>query len=140
MAKENEIHEFDPIIYPTRIWVGVNVPYEAVSGKFRSVLSDGSVADFSYGVEECGMMPLATCYPVVDKASGWRGVFCHIRRPKDCTAGVVAHEAEHIVCWICEQFGIASATFEDSEPRAYLIQWVADRIWEVLKPNKRTTR
>ena len=129
--KEDKIYEFDPLIYPTRVWVGVNVPYKDVSEKFYSILSDGSLDDFSEAVENQGMTPIATCYPVRDKESGWRGIFCHIQRPKMAGVGAMAHEAEHIVCWICEMFGIQSATFDDSEPRAYLIQWVAECINEV---------
>lgn len=131
--KTTKIHEFDPLIYPTRIWVGVNVPYKEASEKFYALLSDGSIADFDEAVENQGCTPIATCYPVRDKESGWRGIFCHIKRPKLASVGVTAHEAEHIVCWICEQFGIQSATFDDSEPRAYLMQWVANCIYDVLK-------
>lgn len=128
---KGKIYEFDPLIYPTRVWVGVEVPFKEASEKFYSLMSDGSVADFSDGVDARGMAPIATCYPVRDRESGWRGMFCHINRPKQTGVGVMAHEAEHIVCWICEQFGIQSATFDDSEPRAYLIQWIAECINEV---------
>lgn len=131
-----KIYEFDPLIYPTRVWVGVNVPYKDVSEKFYSILSDGSLDDFSEAVANQEMSPIATCYPVRDKESGWRGIFCHIQRPKMTGVGVMAHEAEHIVCWICEMFGIQSATFDDSEPRAYLIQWVAECINEVRNKKK----
>lgn len=133
---KGKIYEFDPLIYPTRLWIGIEVPYQAISEKFYSILSDGSVADFSDGVEERGITAIATCYPVGDKESGWKGVFCHIHRPKLMSVGVMAHEAEHIVCWICEQLGIQSATFDDSEPRAYLIQWITERFNEV-KNNKK---
>ncbi len=123
-----KIYEFDPLIYPTRIWVGVNVPDKDIAERFYSLLSDGSIDDF----EDTGNKgAVATCYLVVEKESNWKGVFCHIQRPKLTGVGVMAHEAEHIVCWICEQFGIESTTFGDSEPRAYLIQWVANCINEV---------
>ena len=131
--KTTKIHEFDPLIYPTRIWVGVNIPESDIATKFYSVLSDGSMGVFNEVEENQGLTPIATCYPVRDKESGWRGIFCHIKRPKMAGVGVIAHEAEHIVCWICEQFGIQSVTFEDSEPRAYLIQWVANCIDEVKR-------
>lgn len=127
------IHEFDPLLYPTRIWVGVNIPSDAITEKFYQLMSDGSVADFE---DTASSSSVATCYPVVDKTSGWKGIFCQIHRPKDTGVGVMAHEAEHIVCWICEQFGILSTTFDDSEPRAYLIQWVANCINEVKSKKK----
>lgn len=74
-----QIHEFDPLLYPTRIWVGVNVPSEAITEKFYQLLSDGSVADFE---ESESSSAVATCYPVADKTSGWKGIFCQIRRLK----------------------------------------------------------
>ena len=128
--KTIKIHEFDPLLYPTRIWVGVNVPIEQISQKFYELLSDGSIDDFKASNNDCA---IATCHPVVEKDSNWKGIFCHIKRPKLASVGVTAHEAEHIVCWICEQFGIQSVTFDDSEPRAYLMQWVANCIYDVLK-------
>ena len=128
--KTTKIHEFDPLLYPTRIWVGVNVPIEQISEKFYELLSDGSIDDFKASENDCA---IATCHPVVEKDSNWQGIFCHIKRPKLAGVGVTAHEAEHIVCWICEQFGIQSVTFDDSEPRAYLMPWVANCIYDVLK-------
>lgn len=130
MSKSNQIHEFDPLIYPTRIWVGTRVPKDVIVERFYSLLSDGSVSDFEYSND---VSSVATCYPVGEKESGWKGILCIIHKPKNTGVGVIAHEAEHIVCWICEQFGIESTTFEDSEPRAYLIQWVANSIYEAMK-------
>lgn len=129
----NKIHEFDPLIYPTRIWVGVKVPFQDVTDKFYTLATDGTVCDFSEAVKNYDITTVATCYPVGDKESGWRGVMLNIHRPKLMSVGVVAHEAEHIVCWICEQFGIQSTTFDESEPRAYLIQYVADCIDKVKR-------
>lgn len=125
------IYEFNPLIYPTRIWVGINVSFQEVADKFYALASDGTVTDFSEAVKNHGMTSIATCYPVGDKKTNWKGIFCHIYRPKLMTTGVIAHEAEHIVCWICEQFDIDSKSFDDSEPRAYLIQWIADCIDKV---------
>lgn len=127
------IHEFDPLLYPTRVWAGVNVPSEDIAQKFYSLLTDGSVADFE---DTASSSSVATCYPVVDKESKRKGIFCNIHRPKDTGVGVMSHEAEHIVCWICEQFGINSISFDDSEPRAYLIQWAANCLNEVKSKKK----
>lgn len=135
MKHPNKIHEFDPLLYPTRLWVGVNIPFKDVCDKFYAINSDDTVTDFSDAVEQFGTSAVAACYPVGDKKTGWRGIFCHIFRPKFLSVGVIAHEAEHTVCWICEQFGIESTTFEDSEPRAYLIQYIANCINQV-KTNK----
>lgn len=128
-----KIHEFNPLIYPTRIWVGIDIPESTISEKFYGLGDNDERIDITDGSLNYNRFQIASCHPVGDKESGWRGILLNIRRPKFMTTGVIAHEAEHIVCWICEQFGIQSATFDDSEPRAYLIQWVADCIDKVKR-------
>ena len=133
MVAKSKIHEFDPLIYPTRIWVGVNVLSEDIAEKFYGLNSDCTRFDIKDGTPNYNSFQICCCHPVSDKKDGWMGIMCNILRPKDMTVGVIAHEAEHIVCWICEQFDIQSATFDDSEPRAYLVQWVADCIDKVKR-------
>lgn len=133
MENKSKIHEFDPLIYPTRIWVGVDVPELDIIGKFYGLNDKDERFDIEVGSLDYNSFKIASCHPVSDKETGWMGIMCNILRPKNMTVGVIAHEAEHIVCWICEKFGIQSATFEDSEPRAYLTQWVADCIDKVKR-------
>lgn len=130
-----KIHEFDSIIYPTRLWVGINTPLEDLQEKFYALTDKDEVMDFDASILEFKSTCFATCFPVGEKKSGWKGVYCHIQRPKDLRAGVMAHEAEHFVCWLCKKLGIESTEFDDSEPRTYLIQWAVDCI-EKVKLNK----
>lgn len=132
-----EIIELNPLIYPTRIWVGFNLTDKEIGEKFYGLDENGYRIDISNDVARDDELKIATCSPVSDKVSGWRGVVMNIHRKKMVSAGVVAHEAEHIVCWICEQFGIDCVSFDDSEPRAYLMQWLVDEIWIILKQNKK---
>lgn len=131
----HKIYEFDPQIYPTRFWVGINIPLDDLQEKFYSLTTENKVTDFDDSILNLKSTCIASCFPVCEKKIGWEGVYCHIHRPKDLRAGVMAHEAEHFVCFMCEQLGIESKDFDDSEPRAYLIQWAVDCI-EKVKLNK----
>jgi len=46
--------------------------------------------------------------------------------------GVVAHEATHITSYIAGARGFV-ADFDNDEPIAYLVGWVADRVWDYLQ-------
>lgn len=133
--KTTKIHEFDPVIYPCRIWVGVKLSDKDLADKFYGLDENNELIDISNDTLGYDPMIVACCHPVSDKESGWRGVVLNIHRPKALSVGHIAHEAGHIVDWMCEQFGIKSTSFDDGEPRAYLIQWVANCIDEV-KNNK----
>jgi hypothetical protein len=46
--------------------------------------------------------------------------------------GVVAHEATHISSYIAKERGFV-ADFDNDEPIAYLVQYIADRAWDYLE-------
>lgn len=129
-----DVTELNPLLYPTRIWVCTKVPMEELCKRFYALAGNNEVVDLD--PTETDSSKIATCTPVNEKKSGWKGILLTIHRPKDFTAGVAAHEAEHIVCWICGQLGIDCTSFEDSEPRAYLMQWLVDEIMKIVKGKK----
>lgn len=131
------IVELNPLIYPTRIWVGFNLCDKEIGEKFYGLDENGYRVDISNDVSKEDELKIATCSPVSDKESGWRGIVVNIHRKNMMSAGVIAHEAEHIVCWICEQLGIGCTSFDDSEPRAYLMQWLVDEIQNIIKQPKK---
>lgn len=135
-----KIYEFDPLIYPCRIWVGFNLSDKDISEVFYGLDENGYRIDISDDVSRNTNCIIARCHPVSHKKSGWRGVLLNILRPKSLSAGVIAHEAEHIVCWICDELGIACTSFDDSEPRAYLMQWLVDEIWNIVKGKRKWTK
>ncbi len=136
----SNLTELNPLIYPTRIWVGFNLSDKDIADEFWGLNENDERIDISDDVTKDNSTTIARCTPVGHKESGWRGIVMNVLRPKQLTAGVMAHEAEHIVCWICEQFGINSTTFDDSEPRAYLIQWLVDEINEIVKQSKKPNK
>lgn len=75
----------------------------------------------------------ATTVIVGNKKSHWKGCLIAILIPKDCGAGVCSHEALHYVAYLSEQFDIPLGSFDQSEPLAYLEQWLANCIERTLK-------
>ncbi len=126
-----KIYEFDPVIYPTRLWVCKQPNVEDVSELFYPFDNNGELCD-SFGdvFDEEGQF--ANTVRVSNKESHWRGCLVSMFRPKECGAGICAHEALHYVALLSEQFDIPLGGFDKSEPLAYLEQWATNCIWSVL--------
>ncbi len=125
------IYEFDPTVYPIRLWVCKEPSVENVEKFFYPLNSDGEVVD-SFGDCLNGDGMYANVVIVRSKESGLSGCLVSLFRPKQSGAGVCAHEALHFVAYVGEQFGIDLGGFDGSEPLAYLEQWATTCIWSVL--------
>ena len=132
---ETVIHEFDPVIYPTRIWVAVNPSFESVSEKFYHLNSNVERGDFEHEHFDPLHTTIARTYPVSIKGEGWMGLLVGIYKKKNCNTVTIAHESAHCADWICEQLGITTGSFNNGEAYAYLVGWIAGCI-EKVKLNK----
>ena len=133
--KEPIIHEFDPVIYPARLWVGINPPFEYIDNKFYGLNSEMERIPFGKEQHEVDSFVVARTHAVTDKESGWIGIFVSIYKPKMMTTNFISHESAHCADFICENFGIQHGGFDNGEAYAYLIGWIADCI-EKVKLNK----
>lgn len=132
-----DIIELNPLIYPHARVGGCQTDRQRYCPSILGLDENGYRVDITNDISKRDESVVATCHPVSHKESGWRGILLNVHRPKAMSAGIMAHEAEHIICWICEIFGISSNTFDDSEPRAYLMQWLVDEIWNILTKQKK---
>ena len=128
-----KIYEFNPQIFPTRLWVckSKEVTIEEVDKMFYA-LDDANERRYFKEVHE---MPdfniFASTYPVSHKETGWRGCLVILNRG-DMPTSTCTHEASHCTDWLFEQLGIKSGTtFDNGEARAYYHEWVFNRIYEV---------
>jgi hypothetical protein len=126
------IQEFNPSIYPTRLWIGSEVGYEEVEEKFWALTTDIERTPLTREIYEKNSLIVATCFPVCDKESGWCGIFLQVWRPKAFDVGFIAHESSHVADFVFENFDIQCNGFEGGEAKAYFIQWVANCIVEHL--------
>ena len=136
MENKVQIHEFDPVIYPTRLWVAINPALEQISEKFYGLDSNIDKFDIDHDYFDPTFITIAKTYPVFDKQSKWIGLFVGIYKKGQCGSGVVSHESVHVADFICEQLGVSNGKFEDGEAYAYLVQWIAYCIDKVLKNKK----
>lgn len=132
--KSGKIHEFNPEVYPFRLWVGVNVQAQEIKDKFFAWnVGDDTVCDIT-DLDLSGNTIAATTYPVCCKEDNWIGAFVHIRRKDKCSVGVIAHEASHVCDLLSDRLGLVGEVdnlFSHGEARAYFIEWIANRINEV---------
>lgn len=130
-----KIHEFNPQVYPTRLWVckSKDVTIDDIDGMFYALDDANWRRDFKEVEEMPDLNSYASTYPVSHKETGWRGCLVILNRG-DMPMSTCTHEASHCTDWLFEQLGIESGTtFDNGEARAYYHEWVFNRIYEVKK-------
>lgn len=129
---KSKIYEFDPVIYPTRLWVCKKPLGEDIKELFYPLDDDGNILDDFGNSFAPNRDSFAHTLIVGNKNSHWKGCLVSILKPSECGAGICAHESMHVIAYICEQLGIALKGFLDSEAWAYLMQWSTNCIWGAL--------
>lgn len=120
------IHEFHPQIYPRRLWVAVGGTFKDIKSLFTTMNEE----ELEY-VENC----LATTYMVQTKSNEhYFGHLIWFLSAKDMTTANITHEAYHAAS---DLFGVLGCKqhYDNQEPFAYLVGWVADCI-DKVKRNK----
>ena len=126
------IYEFDPVIYPTRLWVCKKPKVEDVSALFYPFNNDGEQVDSFDDVFDYRFGKYANIVIVGNKESRMKGCIVSLFLPNECGAGVCSHEALHFVAYLSEQLGIPLDGFDKSEHLAYIEQWATNCINMVL--------
>lgn len=127
------IYEFDPVIYPTRLWVCKKPETKEVEDLFYPFNNDGDMVDSFGDVFDDVSGKYANTLIVGNKKTRMRGCLVSIFLPGYCGAGVCSHEALHYIAYLSEQFDIPLGGFDTSEPLAYLEQWATNCIDSVLR-------
>lgn len=133
--KKTIIHQFDPVIYPSRIWVGINPSFEDVESKFWGLTDQMERIPITKDQHEVDCFTIARTHAVTSKEDGWVGLFVSIHKLKRLDTKTICHESAHCADFICENFGIQTGSFDGGEAYAYLIGWIAECI-EKVKLNK----
>ena len=128
-----KIHEFDPQIYPCKLWVSVRPTFEEVSGAFYALNDNNERMEVSDSQWKMDHFVVARTHAVSSRTDGWIGVYVGVNKPKMMTAKFIAHESCHCADFICESFGITSRKFDDGEAYAYLVGWIAGCIEKTIK-------
>lgn len=117
-----KIYEFDPVIYPRKLWV---------------VTDPKALEEFYYCDDKAALAPndydvATTYYDVARKDSKNVGVVIFIRKGID--VNTVAHESGHAAFAIFRMIN-ANIEFKNTEPYCYLLGWIAGCI-DKVRTNK----
>lgn len=118
--KTTKIHEFDPLIYPRKLWIAVGAPNEVIKDMFEDVEPMDKNADAQ-----------------VDSTRRFKpdvkgGVLIRFANKQAMTTANITHEAMHVAMDIFEYVG-AYPDPKNQEPFAYLCGWIAKCIDEVKR-------
>ena len=114
------IFDFDPQIYPRRLWVSVGASIEELQERFGKEDVKEDLDDSYY----------AETYAVQQKEPLLGGVLIRFQDLKSMSPGNIAHEATHAAIEIFD-YCDCRIDVKNQEPFAYLVGWVVRCIEEV---------
>lgn len=115
--KESTIYEFDPAIYPRKVWVAVTDDTESLKNYFY----------FNEDINESYRNSDAVVFPVHDLFTSNNGVLVLFSSKKNMNVKTIAHEAAHVAVQIFNDCNIGfSYEVGMDEHFAYLVGWAAD--------------
>lgn len=120
--KKVEIHEFDPVIYPRKLWV--------IFTNDAKILKDNFDSQCEY--EESINTSEAFVFPCSHKESGKLGACVVFMKHEYATIKNIAHESVHIASQIFSDCNMTMGFSEGKDEHfAYLTGWAADCINQV---------
>ena len=126
MIKKKGYFEYNPQIYPRRLWVMYDTSEEEIdkcfTDKYGNPLDHGDepMSNGSYGgavYDEC-----------VSKAGGYLGNLVVFPKRRDMTLRNVSHEALHTLLSIYDVCGLELVPKGKNEHLTYLMGWISDCI------------
>lgn len=125
---EAQIHEFDPLIYPRKLWIAITNDCDSIKNQF----------DYEYENELEDVMENsdAFVFPCTHKESRRLGVCVIFKNRKYMSVKNIAHESVHVASNIFLDCNMTMGFDEGKDEHfAYLAGWAADCINQV-KTNK----
>ena len=118
------IHQFDPEIYPYKIWIMIGNK-DIIKDNFLHY--DGrKISDIENTT--CGFD--AFVMPVRNIENNKYGALISFESKKSMTYNIVAHESSHAAKYLFEHIG---CDIKEHEPFEYVIGWIAECCEKVLK-------
>ena len=120
MQKPVQIHQFDPVIYPVKLWVSFTKNLVPIADRFKQINNKEFDSEFKDYLD-------AFAQPVIEKETGLYGIIV-VFRDKKVSTSLMAHEAAHVNQLIWTRIN------EDTvgmEAEAYLLEWVVDCLDQV---------
>ena len=121
------LHEFDPVIYPFKIWVCVSKDIKGVLDEHFLDYNTNKPIEF----DEEGKTGAVT-FAVIKKDTRKFGAVIFFYTKKTMSVGCIAHEASHAAKDLFNHIG---AEVKHHEPFEYLLEWIV-KCCEKVKLNK----
>lgn len=134
-SKKVEVFEFDPQIYPIKFWILIKPTESSISNNFTKLNGDSinvDLASLNSELVDAFVQPK----PVIYNKTNKYGFIIGINNPECITPAIMAHEATHLSGHIWEHLNESSIGSE-SEPNAYLVEWIVDCIDQVITKLKK---
>ena len=113
MDKIHTIYEFNPEIYPRRLWVSCGCPIDVLRDMFGKELPE---------MNEASDADTVNCRRLKPDLIG--GVLIRFRNKNTMTTCNIAHESTHAALSIFD-YVEARIHYENQEPFSYLVGWIA---------------
>lgn len=123
MKQLPQIHEFDPQIYPVKLWIVKNPTEDYIHDNFEE--ADGSKLNFNIKSHYA-----MCCYTSVIVRKGDKSFGVLISTFHKPTTGFIAHESTHAARFIWDWLEEGET---GREADAYLVGWIADCCEKVIK-------
>lgn len=118
MINKPVIHEFDPIIYPRKLWIMITDNPKDIEEYFED--EKGRKLDY-----ESFKNRRASTMSAIRKDTDDFGVLIVFHKEEYLTISTIAHESFHVADWFCDILGLDCEREKSNEHIAYLIGWVA---------------
>ena len=125
--KKAIIHQFDPVIYPCKLWVSITANLKGLEERFVDATTEKEINTSFIDKHEA-----VTYYVQQKEKPTYYGVLIATTSKSYLTTKLIAHESSHAADFIWQHIGERTA---GDEANAYLIGWIAECI-EKVKQNK----
>lgn len=120
------IHQFNPEIYPVKLWIVVTQDGEVLKDRFV----DSDEEELNVSIMNGGR---GTVFTVLQRKDMLRGILIVFAKKKYMTAEIITHEATHATRFIWGM--IREHEHKGVEAEAYLASWIA-RCCDVVRKYK----
>ena len=125
MKNKTIIHEFDPVIYPVKLWVSITTDLKSLSDRFCNVGTKSDIDTSFVDNHEA-----ATYYVQQKEKPTYYGVLIATTAKHYLTTKLIAHEATHAADFIWKHVGEQDI---GDEANAYLVGWIAECCEKIIK-------
>lgn len=113
------IHQFDPLIYPRKIWI----TYDATAKELNEMFPDGDGEGKRFTDNDFESSYAITYSVGVKEPESQGGFLLRFQDKESMTPWNIAHECIHAAAGIFRYIG-ASVNVDDDETFAYLVSWM----------------